>query len=84
MPSIKFTDTKKGENSEQSSGYASDLEEDQPPKSKNLQLLPTTVMKIDNVDPINSEAKKSSLWKNLFKKHKKKAEQKTPECVSKV
>ncbi|WP_265024732.1 hypothetical protein [Wolbachia endosymbiont (group B) of Protocalliphora azurea] len=84
LPSIKFTDTKKGENSEQSSGYASDLEEDQPPKSKNLQLLPTTVMKIDNVDPINSEAKKSSLWKNLFKKHKKKAEQKTPECVSKV
>ncbi|MBR9983802.1 MAG: hypothetical protein MUP48_05970 [Wolbachia endosymbiont of Homalodisca vitripennis] len=84
LPSIKFTDTKKGENSGQSSGYASDLEEDQPPKSKNLQLLPTTVMKIDNVDPINSEAKKSPLWKKLFKKPKKKAEQKTPECISKV
>lgn len=84
FPSIKFTDIKKGENSGHSSGYASDLEEDQPPKSKNLQLLPTTVMKIDNVDPINSEAKKSSLWKKLFKKPKKKAEQKTPECISKI
>ncbi|WP_143688955.1 hypothetical protein [Wolbachia endosymbiont of Laodelphax striatellus] len=84
LPSIKFTDIKKGENSGHSSGYASDLEEDQPPKSKNLQLLPTTVMKIDNVDPINSEAKKPSLWKKLFKKPKKKAEQKTPECISKV
>ncbi|WP_353287792.1 hypothetical protein [Wolbachia endosymbiont (group B) of Gerris lacustris] len=82
--SIKFTDTKKGDNSGQSSGYSSDLEEAQPPKSKNVRLLPTTVMKIDNVDPINSEAKKPSLWKKLFKKPKKKAEQKTPECISKV
>ncbi|MGL9717942.1 MAG: hypothetical protein ACR5K9_04560 [Wolbachia sp.] len=72
---IKCTNIKKEGNSGQSSGYSSDLEEDQHPKSKNAMLpqqSPTgsaPATKMDNVGPVNGKVKTLvQKFRNTFNK----------------